>query len=64
MAEETRNLETGCRMSIDLTAKGLAQWGISVRYATPEETGANLKEAIDLIRAALKEKGLVEAGTV
>jgi hypothetical protein len=62
MAEEVRNLESGCRMSIDLTAKGFAQWGLSVRYATPEETDANLKEAIDRIRATIKEKGLTEAG--
>jgi hypothetical protein len=64
MAEESRNLESGCRMSIDLTAKGLAQWGLSVRYATPEEADTNLKEAIDRIRATLKEKGLTEAGAV
>jgi hypothetical protein len=64
MAEEARNLESGCRMSIDLTAKGLAQWGLSVRYATPEEADNNLKDAIDRIRVTLKEKGLTEAGAV
>jgi hypothetical protein len=64
MAEETRNLESGCRMSIDLTAKGLAQWGLSVRYATPLDADINLREAIDRIRLILKEKGLTEAGSV
>jgi len=49
------------RMNVSTTAKGLAQWEVTAEYGTPEETAKALSEAIDNVRAVIKEKGLTEA---
>jgi tripartite-type tricarboxylate transporter receptor subunit TctC len=58
--EETKRT----RMNVNLTAKGQAQWDVTAEYATPEETKAALSAAIDAVREVIREKGLVEAGSV
>jgi len=50
------------RMNVGITAKGHAQWDVTVEYPTPQEAERNLGEAIDRVRAVIKEKGLAEAG--
>jgi hypothetical protein len=52
------------RMNIGITSKGHAQWDITAEYASPEEAAKNLSEAIDKVRQIIKDKGLVETGTV
>jgi hypothetical protein len=49
------------RMNVSITAKGAAQWDITAEYATPEETQANLADAITRVRATIEAKGLKEA---
>ena len=52
------------RMNINSTAKGQVQFEITCEFETLEETAANLSEGIDKIRGIIREKGLIEAGTV
>jgi len=49
------------RMNVSTTAKGFAQWDITVEYPTPEEAACHLGDAIDKVRETIKAKGLPEA---
>jgi len=57
---ETQEMR-GTRMSVNINAKGYAQWEVAVEYETPEETSKQLGVAVESIRALIKEKGLTEA---
>jgi len=48
------------KMNVSITAKGFAQWEITVEYPTPEESAKYLSEAIDKVRETIKAKGLTE----
>lgn len=50
------------RMNVSITAKGLAQWDCTCEYDTPELTQQNLANAITLVRKAISDAGLKEAG--
>ena len=50
------------RMNVNLTAKGTAQWEVTAEYADPAEAATHLSEAIDKVKAIIKEKGYKEAG--
>jgi len=50
------------RINVSLTAKGLAQWDVTVEHETAGESGAALAAAIDEARRVIREKGLKEAG--
>lgn len=53
---------TRTRMNVSITAKGLAQWDCTCEYDTPELTEQNLANAIALVRKAIADAGLKEAG--
>lgn len=56
-------LETYTNFEVSLNAKGNAQWVVKCKYPTTEKAHEELSKAIDSIRATLKEKGIVEAGS-
>lgn len=64
--ESTENkaeeINTRCRMNLSLTSKGLVQWDCTAEYDTPELAAENISKAIDLVRKAIADKGLQEAG--
>lgn len=58
--EENKN-SSRARMNVSITAKGQAQWDITVEYPTVEESAKNCGQLIDKVREIIKDKGLVEA---
>ena len=61
--EEQHESNTRTRINVSISAKGLAQWDCTCEYDTPEKSIEEMSKAIDQIRALLKEKGLLEAGS-
>jgi translation initiation factor 2 alpha subunit (eIF-2alpha) len=60
MAEEKTNRRV--RMSVSVTAKGLAQWEVTAEGDSPEEAEADLNTAINTVRFTIAKEGLVEVG--
>jgi len=50
------------RMNVSTTAKGQAQWDVTVEFSSLEETSTNLDAAINQVRQIIKAQGLTEAG--
>ena len=51
---------TRTRINFSLNAKGFVQWDITAEYDTPEKSAEMMKQAIDLVRQVIKDKGLTE----
>lgn len=51
-------------MNVGITDKGQAQRGVTAEYALLEAAAKNLSQAIAKVRQIIKDKELVEAGTV
>jgi len=49
------------KMTVNTTAKGMAQWEVTVDFPSVEESAKNLNNAIDRVRTIIAEKGLTEA---
>ena len=64
--DETKQTESNTRTRIKLsqTAKGLIQYEISTEYDTVEKSVAMMGEAIEKVRALIKEKGLTAVDSV
>lgn len=59
---EQNESNTRTRINVSLTAKGLAQWDCTAEYDSPERSIEEMGKAIDMVRALIAEKGLLEAG--
>jgi hypothetical protein len=52
------------RMNFSQTAKGHYQIDCTVEFPSVEECGVNMRKALEEAKAIIKEKGLIEAGTI
>lgn len=61
--DETKVEETNTRTRIKLTqsTKGVVSWEISAEYDTPEKSVEMMSQALDKVKALIKEKGLTPA---
>jgi len=60
---ETEVTETNTRTRIKLSqsTKGVVTWEISAEYDTPEKSVEMMSQALDKVKALIKEKGLTPA---
>lgn len=60
---ETEVTETNTRTRIKLSqsTKGVVSWEISAEYDTPEKSVEMMSQALDKVKALIKEKGLTPA---
>jgi hypothetical protein len=60
MSEEKTNRRV--RMSVSITAKGLAQWDVTAEGETPDGVESDLNMAIERVRFTIAKAGIVEVG--
>ena len=58
--EEVSTSQKRVRINLSQTAKGLVQFDITAESESVEESKKILSEAIDSVRAVIKEKGMTE----
>lgn len=62
MEQTNTNISTRVRMNVSLTSKGTYQFEITSESDNVETSKNLLSEAVDSLRAVMKEKGIEEAG--
>lgn len=62
MEQTNTNTSTRVRMNVSLTSKGTYQFEITSESDNVETSKNLLSEAVDSLRAVMKEKGIEEAG--
>ena len=61
--ENTETTETNTRPRIKLSqsTRGVVTWEISAEYDTPEKSVEMMSQALDKVKALIKDKGLTPA---
>ena len=61
MPEEVTETNTRTRIKLTQSTKGVVTWEISAEYDTPEKSIEMMSQALDKVKALIKEKGLTSA---
>lgn len=61
MPEEVTETNTRTRIKLSQSTKGVVNWEISTEYDTPEKSIEMMSQALDKVKALIKEKGLTSA---
>lgn len=61
MPEEVTETNTRTRIKLSQSTKGVVTWEISAEYDTPEKSIEMMSQALDKVKALIKEKGLTSA---
>lgn len=61
MPEEVTETNTRTRIKLSQSTKGVVTWEISAEYDTPEKSIEMMSQALDKVKALIKEKGLTPA---
>ena len=61
MPEEVTETNTRTRIKLTQSTKGVVTWEISAEYDTPEKSIEMMSQALDKVKALIKEKGLTPA---
>lgn len=58
---ETTETNTRTRIKLSQSTKGVVTWEISAEYDTPEKSVEMMSQALDKVKALIKDKGLTPA---
>ena len=58
---ETTETNTRTRIKLSQNTRGVVTWEISAEYDTPEKSVEMMSQALDKVKALIKDKGLTPA---
>ena len=61
MPDEVTETNTRTRIKLSQSTRGVVTWEISAEYDTPEKSVEMMSQALDKVKALIKDKGLTPA---